>query len=188
MDEAFTAGVNPGGLTDKKEIRILILHILNEVEKPMSLDEMTEAVLSEGCANYFELAEALSELCESECLVEKKNDEGIGVYCVTEKGASAGKVLERDLPLSVREKATASAKEVLRRRKNEKENQVKISKTEDGYKISLRVTDIGSDLMELTLFMPTMEQASSVRQRFLADPAGTYMQVLEAVTGDSISS
>ena len=53
MEETFTAGIRPGGLTDGGEIRILICHILIFADSSMSFVGLTEAVLSDGTANYF---------------------------------------------------------------------------------------------------------------------------------------
>ena len=183
MEETFTAGIRPGGLTEGREIRILICHILSELGEPMSFDEMTEAILADGTANYFEFADALAELRETGCIVTFKTDAGINEYTVTETGKSAARTLGGDLPLSVRERSLKSASNILQRRRIEKENLVSITKTEDGYMIHIRVTDIGTDLMNLSLFMPTREQALAVKERFLSDPAGTYMGVLETLAG-----
>ena len=184
MDEIFTAGIRPGGLTAGREIRILICYILAGVSEPMSFDEMTEAVLSDGIANYFEFADALSELCESGSVISFKTDAGLSEYTVTDNGKIAAATLQNNLPLSIRERSVESAKEILQRRRIEKENLVSITKTEDGFKIHMRVTDIGTDLMELSLFMPTREQAQAVKDRFLQDPAGTYTGVLSALAGE----
>ena len=89
MEETFTAGIRPGGLTEGREIRILICHILTELGEPMSFDEMTEAVLADGTANYFEFADALAELRESGCVVAFKTESGINEYTVTESGKAA---------------------------------------------------------------------------------------------------
>lgn len=183
MDETFTAGIRPGGLTEGREIRILICHILTEIDEPMSFDEMTEAILADGTANYFEFADALAELKETDCVVSLKTEAGINKYTVTEAGKAAARTLRGNLPLSVREKSLQSAKNIIKRRRIEKENLVSITKTEDGYMIHMRVTDIGTDLMDLSLFMPTREQALAVKERFLGDPAGTYMGVLETLAG-----
>ncbi len=183
MEETFTAGVEPGGLTKGREIRILVCHILSGVQEPMSFDEMTEAVLSYGSANYFEFASALSELEDTGCVVSFKTDAGISEYTITDKGKAAALTLQGDLPLSVRDKSVEAAKSIIQRRRIEKENLVSITRTEDGFKIHMLVTDIGTDLMELSLFMPTEEQAFAVKERFLSDPAGTYMKVLEALAG-----
>ena len=183
MEETFTAGIRPGGLTEGREIRILICHILSELGEPMGFDEMTEAILADGTANYFEFADALSELRETGCVVTFKTDSGINEYAVTEKGKAAAKTLENDLPLSVREKSSENARNIIQRRRIEKENLVSISKTEDGYVIHIRVTDIGTDLMDLSLFMPTLEQALAVKEKFLGNPAETYIGVLETLAG-----
>lgn len=182
MEETFTAGIRPGGLTEGREIRILICHILTELGEPMSFDEMTEAILSEGTANYFEFADALAELRETGCIVAFKTESGINEYTVTEKGKAAAKTLENDLPLSIREKSAESAKNIIQRRRIEKENLVTITKTEDGYMIHIRVTDIGTDLMDLSLFMPTREQALAVKEKFLSNPANAYMGVLKSLS------
>ena len=50
--------------------------------------------------------------------------------------------------------------------------------------IHVRVTDIGTDLMELSLFMPTMEQAVAAKEKFLSDPTGAYAGVLAALAGE----
>ena len=184
MEETFTAGIRPGGLTEGREIRILVCHILAELGQPMSFDELTEAILTDGTANYFEFADALAELKDTGCVVPLKTDSGINVYTITEKGKAAAMTLVGDLPLSIKEKSAEAAKNIIQRRRIEKENLVSISKTEDGYMLHIRVTDIGTDLMELALFMPTMEQAVAAKEKFLSDPAGTYMGVLNALTGE----
>lgn len=184
MEETFTAGIEPGGLTEGREIRILVCHILSGVQEPMSFDEMTEAVLADGSANYFEFADALAELEETGCVVSFKTDAGIREYTLTDKGKAAALTLQNSLPPSVRDKSLDAAKSIIQRRRIEKENLVSITRTEDGYKIHMLVTDIGTDLMELSLFMPTREQAYAVKERFLNDPAGTYMKVLEALAGE----
>ena len=43
---------------------------------------------------------------------------------------------------------------------------------------------IGTDLMDLSLFMPTREQALAVKEKFLGDPAGAYMGVLASLAGE----
>ncbi len=184
MDETFTAGIRPGGLTDGGEIRILICHILMEADSPMSFDELTEAVLSDGAANYFEFSDALAELESSGCVLALKSPAGISEYSLTEKGRAVEATLVGKLPLSIKEKSAEAARNILRRRRIEKENLVSITKTEDGFKVHMRVTDIGTDLMELSLFMPDEEQAAFVRERFLSNPAETYSKVLEALAGE----
>ena len=57
-------------------------------------------------------------------------------------------------------------------------------KEEDGYIVDLTITDIGSDLLKMSLFMPTEQEAKQVQQHFLSDPLLTYKGVLALLTGD----
>lgn len=184
MGETFTAGIRLGGLTDKTEIRILLCNILSSVTEPMSFDELTETVISDGTMNYFELADAVSDLVRDGLMEKNKTDSGISIFSVSDEGRSIAKDLSSKVPVSVLEKAVEKANTIVKLRKNEKENLVSITETEDGYKIHITVTDIGTDLMELSLFMPTKEQAIMVKEKFLNDPTQIYSEVLRSLAGD----
>ena len=54
----------------------------------------------------------------------------------------------------------------------------------DGYKVTMCIADIGSDLMSLTLFLPREEDCEQVRERFYSDPASLYRGVIALLTGD----
>src|SRR5699024_5319532 len=63
-NNAFTAGVKPGGLNNSAEIRILLCYLIQNVPEPLSQEEIERALLGEELVNYFELASALSQLCD----------------------------------------------------------------------------------------------------------------------------
>ena len=60
-----------------------------------------------------------------------------------------------------------------------------IRQVEDGWQITLTITDIGSDLMSVTIFMPTQDACEKIRRRFLNDPMLTYKGVFALLTGDT---
>ena len=73
---------------------------------------------------------------------------------------------------------------ILKLLRREKENRVEIEEKEDGYMLTLTITDIGSDLLRLSLFLPSREECEVVRRRFLNDPSLLYKGVLALATGD----
>ena len=85
----------------------------------------------------------------------------------------------------MREKALASADELLLRRRAREQNRVVITQVEDGFTISMQILDIGSDLMSVTIFMPTQDACEKIRRRFLNDPMLTYKGVFALLTGDT---
>lgn len=184
MEDTFTGGIRPGGLTDNREVRILICHILAAAGEPLSFDELTEAVLADGTANYFEFADAVAELKNLGCLDAFRSENGVAAYRLTGRGEDVAQKLAGDLPASIRDRAAANAKSMILRRRREEENLVSISRTDDGFLLRIEMKDIGTSLMELSLFLPTMEQAAAAKERFLEDPTASYKKVLESLAGE----
>lgn len=183
---AFTAGVEPGGLTHGYEIKILVCYLLEQIGTGMTFTQISDALLHRSLVNYFELANALSDLAESghltceDCAGRQEDT----IYRLTDLGRQTAITFSGTLPASVREKAVKSAKHQLLRRKIESSNHASIRKTEDGYIVDMTICDIDSDLLSLSLFMPTEQEADQVRQHFLSDPLLTYKGVLALLTGD----
>lgn len=183
---AFTAGVEPGGLTRGYEIKILVCYLLGQIGTGMTFTQINDALLHRGLVNYFELANALSDLAESghlkaEDCAGKQEDT---IYRLTDLGRQTADTFANTLPASVREKAVKSARHQLLRRKIESSNHAAIRQAEDGYVVDMTICDIGSDLLSVSLFMPTEQEAQQVRQHFLSDPLLVYKGVLALLTGD----
>lgn len=181
----FTGGVEPGGLTYDFEIKIFVCFLLHRVGQPMTFEQMNEVVFQNGVANYFEFAEAVGELEHSGHIrLLPKDQAGRRLYTITDIGIQTAEAFHKDIPLTIREKALTAAQEVLIKSKLKSENLVSIQKAEDGYLVELRITDVGSDLLKLTVFMPDKKQASQVCSRFQEDPARLYKSVLALLTGE----
>lgn len=181
---AFTAGVEPGGLNKTHEIKILVCYLLTNIGQHMTLPQINEALLKRGLVNYFELADAMSDLLESGHLTIRDVINDNDLYEVTPLGIQTAKEFGNSLPLSIREKALRSATALLARQKNERENVVTIDKVQDGYVVNMIISDIGSDLMNLSLFMPTEVEAEVIKRRFNTDPLLVYKGILALMTGD----
>ena len=184
QNNAFTAGIEPGGLTNDYEIKILVCYILEKIKRHMSFSDINYILQSEGLANYFEYAEAISELLSSGHIVDVSQGEGEQRFRLTDLGSKTARTFEKNIPLSVREKSMRAAEEYYLRQRIEKENQVKIEKVSDGYRLSLCISDIGSDLLNLSLFVPTENECEQIKKRFLCDPTIFYRGIIALVTGD----
>ena len=51
MFDAFSAGVEPGGLRTTEEIKILLCYMLHTVQQPMPRGDVTDIVVGGGMAN-----------------------------------------------------------------------------------------------------------------------------------------
>lgn len=70
--DAFTAGIEDGGLRAKSSISAMVCYILANIEKPLSIKNITDA-LTAGCiANYFEICDSIDRLKAAGQIVEKR--------------------------------------------------------------------------------------------------------------------
>jgi hypothetical protein len=182
---AFTAGVKPGGLTTDYEIKMLVCYMLYHLKEPVTFERMSYALQSENLVNYFELAAAVNSLITSGSLrVETVGEEQRLV--LGETGVETAVVFEKTLPLSVREQALKSYRENMMRRRLEQRNTAAYEKTEDGYEMTLTIPDMGTDLLRMTLFVPTKARCEEIKRNFLHDPTQVYRAILLALTGEEI--
>lgn len=183
-NKAISAGVEPGGIRDKNQVKILVCYLLRKVEKPLSFDNLNEILAAYGLVNYFELVDAVNSLLETGH-IDLSENEGAKRYNCTRLGAGTADLFERSLPFSVREKAVAAAVELLARIKRESENKVEIKTDQNGLcTIHCRILDRQDTLLDVGLEVPTAEQAEMIKKRFLKDPELVYKGVLALLTGD----
>lgn len=182
--DAFRAGVEPGGLINRTEIRLLVCYILKSIRRPLSGQLIQELFHYEGLANYFEVGQAIQDLLEQGSI--RASQEEPDAYELTDAGRSVVVTLERDLPVTVREKAVKSAVRLLTRIRREAENKVEITKGERGYLVSCTVMERDAELMTVRLMVADEMQAKAVREIFLDDPSVVYTGVVELMTHDHI--
>ena len=103
--DAFSAGVEPGGLWHKNDIRILLCYILSSVPGPLARQDLTQIIQEKGLANYFEVEDALASLAAQ----GNVKQDGEGCFTVTPAGREIADSLDATLPLSVRDKALEAA-------------------------------------------------------------------------------
>lgn len=178
--DAFTGGVDPGGLRNKNDIKILVCYILQSVNSPLYFDDVLKIMQEKSLANYFETSDAISSLLKNGNIEKDKN----GLLRICETGLEIAQTLDTTLPLSVRDKALEAAVVMLSYAKNERENQVEINKLDKGFSVDLHISDGKRDLMNITLYAPNKKQAKMIKGNFHKNPSKIYRLMLSALTGD----
>ena len=182
MADAFMAGVEPGGLTNVQEIRILLCYMLNTVAAPIPRDALTDIITAGGMANYFDTEDAIEDLIRLQHLVQ--SDDKLVATTVT--GNQIGESLGVRIPYTLRERSVKAALQLLKRREVERDNKVDIRKLEEGgYEITCTVMDGERALLSVTLRVSDHWQAEQIKEQFLTDPALLYRSNLAVLTGDA---
>mgnify|MGYP000887692175 CR=1 FL=1 len=182
--DTFTEGVSYGGLKNDYEIKILICYLLWKVEQKMTFEQLTACIQKDCVANYFEFAEAVAELVKAGNITSEINEYGAELFSIAELGIQTANTFEKNLPLSVREKTLRSAQNILTKARREKENIVEFEKVEDGYNLKIQMKDVGSDLLTLSVFVPTLRECEEFKKRFINNPQVLYQGVMALLTGD----
>ena len=175
--DAFTGGILNGGLRSVSSINMLVCYMVANIDGKVTAENIIETMDEGMIANHFEITEAIARLKNSGVIAE--NDDG-ALY-LKKDGKATIDLIEKDLPLSVREKSINICQKIIARETYKRENKAEITKTDKGYDISLTVSDIDTDYMALKLYASTIEQAEIIRQKFITDPISVYEKLIDSI-------
>lgn len=182
--DTFDAGVAPGGLRSKNEIKILICYLFASVNDKMSQSLVVEAIRADELANFFEIVVAFEELIRDGNLRPSDIVDDEQTYELTENGKVIARQLETTLAHTVKQKSYDCALRLLSERKTARENFVDIQKTDNGFLVNCRVSGGEVTLLDFTLYAPSFEQAEVLKKNFLSYPQTVYKTMLGLMTKD----
>ena len=107
-----------------------------------------------------------------------------GYYTLSPESKENALLLEHTLPLSLREKAFASANAVISRVSRENGNSASIKQNGDAWNVDISVNDMGSELLHLSMYAPSPEIAAFMKENFLSDPVLFYKGIIALLSGD----
>lgn len=162
-NKAFTAGVKPGGLTTSTEIRILLCYLLARVGTPLSRAQIEASLVGQELVNYFELADALGDLCEKGHLRCDEDDR----YTVTDSGKALADTLESDLPRTVRESAVNAVIAAQTYARKKAQYHAHYDASPNGYLVHCSIEDLGETVFSVNLYMPDELSAKAAQDKFI---------------------
>ena len=164
-------------LSQKKlDIKILILFLMRRLKAPVTLDALTEVIISgDDGISYFDFAECVAELVKTEHLQLSGN-----IYSLTEKGERNGELTESSLPFSVRSRAE-NATSVLRKSQF-RDAMITAHHTlrpDGALTVKLSLSDKVGDIIYMELYAADKKQAAILENGFRRNAESVYNTVLE---------
>ena len=179
-DSFLSAGVPPGGLHSREEIRLLLCWLAGNLAQPLTEPLAEQVFAGEGFANYFEYTAALHALLKAGQLTMSV-EAGESVLRLNPKVAHAAEELAKELPRRVRDRALHTAEQVQAQSRRERENGITVYPAGGGgCYMTFRQGKGGDMLMAVTLYAPDRETAEAMRVKFLEHPGRLYSAVIEA--------
>lgn len=175
--DAFMANVKDGGLRSVSSIYMLVCYIVANMNKRVSAATIIEAVNDAMIANYFEISDAVNKLIKAGTINESDDK----MLYMDEQDVKEIALIEKDLPLTIRQRSIKACQKVIARESYKRENKVICEQVDGGYKVHLKVSDNTTDFMNLELFAVTDTQAELIKDKFISDPATVYETLIDAI-------
>ena len=167
-----------GYIRDKMDVNVLILYLTARMAAPVDFPTLTDLSMCDEGVNYFLFAQAVSELVESEHLVQKDEQ-----YSITEKGRKNGAAWEESLPPSIRRKCDRNLVSLNIRLRREAQIRAEISPRSNskGFTVRFILDDNDGNLMTTELYSPTEEQAAKMAETFRKFPDRVYRAIIDSL-------
>ena len=175
-NDAFTAGVRPGGLTNSTEIRLLLCYLVKNAG-PITRTEIENALMEEALVNYFEIGSCLDDIARQQ-LVTVDGDR----YTITDKGRKVAQELAYDLPRTVRESAIRAVMQIRSWRHRAASNRAVVQEKDGQFSVVCSIADMGSDVFRMELAMPDKLTAEMIKNNFIAHGSDIFPKLLNALT------
>lgn len=142
--------------------KLMVLYMLDKVSFPLSYLQICDFMLEREYAPYFSLQQALSEL-EEASLLQKEAVRNMTLYHITQEGRNTLGYFEGRINHEIKEEIKSYLKEHHREFRNEVSTLTDFRKTPEGdYLVRCLVKEKNSTLIELSLSVPTKQQADAV--------------------------
>lgn len=142
--------------------KLIILYMLEKVNFPLSNTQVSEFILEKEYTTYFTVQHAISELLETG-FIKSETIRNTSLYKITDEGRNTLTYFGKKISDAIKEDINSFLAEHNYELRNEVSNPADYYKTTQGdYAARCLVKEKDSILIELTLTVPTEDQAASI--------------------------
>ena len=163
------------------ENKVLILYILNKMEKPITNDGLLRLVLSVMDMNYFYFQQFLLDLIERKYII-CFSQEGKQVYQITEMGKETLKLTTAILPGIIKLKVDTSFQEELTTTAEEESITAEFTpKSENEYMVTCKINENNDCIFEVKVFAGSREEAKKIVDNWKENAYRIYPEILNSL-------
>ena len=166
------------------ENKVLILYILNKIDKPVSNDELLQLVLSIEDMNYFYFQQFLLDLLENKYIeIYKENDFSEQIYSITTAGKEALQFTKDLIPGIVKLKIDSTIKGELQDIEEEVSIISEFTPEDDGgFIVTCKVIEHNKTIFEVSTFAGSREQAKFISDNWKENAVDIYPSMINLLT------
>ncbi|MGF7146110.1 DNA-binding PadR family transcriptional regulator [Anaerotaenia torta] len=161
--------------------KLMILYILSRVNFPLTNAQLTAFILEKEYTNYFNIQRALSELID-DAYIDTRTIRNSTMYRITDSGKETLLLFDHMISSGIKEDIETYLQE------NKYELQEEVSTLADFYQVRkgefaahLSVVERESPIIDLTLLVPTEEEAASLCNNWKEKSSDIYAYLMSAL-------
>jgi len=161
--------------------KLMILYILSRVNFPLTNAQLTAFILEKEYTNYFNIQRAISELID-DSYIETKTIRNSSLYRITESGLETLLFFDHMISSGIKE----DIEEYLTQ--NRYELQEELSTPAEFYQVKkgefaahLQVIERDAPIIELTLFVPSEEEAEKICSNWKDNSSDVYAYLMSTL-------
>lgn len=166
------------------ENKVLILYILNKIDKPVSNDELLQLVLSIEDMNYFYFQQFLLDLLENKYIeTYKENDYTEQIYKITNSGRETLELTKDLIPGIIKLKIDSTIKGELQDIEEEVSIISEFTPDDDGgFIVTCKVVEHNKTIFEVATFAASREQAKYISDNWKENAINIYPNMINLLT------
>ena len=164
------------------ENKVLILYILNKVNKPITNDSLYKLVLSALDVNYFYFQQFLLDLIQNKYIVNFRK-ESKSLYEITESGKNTLTLTMDLLPGIIKLKADMNLKKELELSEEEYSVVAEYTpRSENNYIIICKIVENSETIFEVKTFAGSRDQAKEIVDNWKQNAEIIYPEIIRSLT------
>ena len=161
------------------ENKVLILYVLNNINKDISESSLFKIIASINDINYFYFGQTLNDLVESR-LVDSYTKDKDSVYRITSEGKNALSLTNDLLPGIIKLKADHVFKQELSHIEEESSVVAEYTpKNENDYKIKCKIVENNETIFEVSTFAGSRENAKKIVDNWNKNANAIFPKILD---------
>jgi len=166
------------------ENKVLILYILNKIDRPVNNDELLQLVLSIKDMNYFYFQQFLLDLMENKYIeMYEENSFSEQIYRLTDSGKEALELTKDLIPGIVKLKIDSTIKGELQDIEEEISIISEFTPEDDGgFIVTCKVVEHNKTIFEVSTFAASREQAKFISDNWKENAVDIYPSIINLLT------
>lgn len=162
--------------------KLMILMLINDLQTPLTNEEITDIVMNSGLINYISLQHYITELCELSMLDRIPNEDKF-YYLLTENGRVSLDFFKVRIPQHLQTKIEGIVKDYKKKQPVKTDIEADFRKIDDdNYEVSLNISENRAPILNINVNVMSSKHAKLICKKWKDKAPYLYGDVINLLT------